>query len=156
MTAHTPLECLLLFRALATYGTDDNSFVRISELLTNNTFVKDGDTYDAGRLTADSLRELYLQLLRDELDAEEESQEDETALPFITIPIMVDRLYERFRSWMIDAIKEDERRYADLQQEIEEIERGEWDERILADMPAATYDIPICLKISHNTDFSLL
>lgn len=147
---YTPLECLLLFQSLVAYGTDDKSFVRISDLLTNNAFVKDGDTYDAARLRSESLRELYLQLLRDELKAEVEGQEDGSqpgpkkrkiaspVLPTIKdaaqfkdkLPALVDSLYARYRKSMIEAIREDERRYATLQREVEEIERGEWDERI--------------------------
>lgn len=148
---YTPLECLLLFQSLVTYGTDDKSFIQISDLLTNNAFVKDDDTYDAARLRSESLRELYLRLLRDEMKAEEEGQEDGSqtgskkrkiaspVLPTIKeaaqfkdkLPNLVDRLYARYMISMIEAIREDERRYAILQREVEEIKSGEWDERIL-------------------------
>jgi hypothetical protein len=148
---YTPLECLLLFQSLVTYGTDDQSFVRISDLLSNNPFVREGATFDAGRLQSDSLCELFLKLLRDELRAEEDGHEGGSqagskkrkvaspALPTIKdaeehkdkLPLLVDRLYARYRTSMVEAIRDDERRYAILQQEVEEIERGEWDERIL-------------------------
>ncbi|KAG0646104.1 hypothetical protein D0Z07_8169 [Hyphodiscus hymeniophilus] len=155
---YTPLESLLLFQSLATHGTDEKSFARISELLTSNVFVKDGDTYDPERLRSDSLRELFLLLMRDELRAEEDGLEiggqptsnkrkvPSPALPTIKdaedhkdkLPILVDRLYARYRSSMVEAIREDERRYHILQQEVEEIERGEWDERILKENTAST------------------
>ena len=47
------------------------------------------------------------------------------------LPLLVDRLYARYRDVMIKAIQEDERRYAAIQEEIREIERGEWDDKIL-------------------------
>ncbi|KAE8448869.1 hypothetical protein EG329_008871 [Mollisiaceae sp. DMI_Dod_QoI] len=154
--AYTPLECLLLFQSLVAYGTEDQDFQRISDLLTNNLIVKDGSTYDAQRLTADALRQLYLQLLRDELLAAEQEGEDGSSskkrkiqsppLPSIKdareyrekLPQLVDRLYARYRDYMIRAIREDEQKYASIQQEIGEIERGEWDERILKEERAKT------------------
>jgi hypothetical protein len=151
-TAYTPLECLLLFQSLVAYGTEEQDFTRISELLTNNSLIKDGPTYDAQRLSSDSLRQVYLQLLRDELKAEEQEGQDDGGqttskkrklqsppLPSIKdaqeyrdrLPLLVDRLYARYRDYMVAAIQEDERRYASVKEEIGEIERGEWDERIL-------------------------
>lgn len=151
-TAYTPLECLLLFQSLVAYGTEDHDFTRIANLLTNNSLVKDGPTYDAQRLSSDALRQLYLRLLRDELKTgEQDRQEDggqttsrkrklqSPPLPSLKdaqqhkdkLPLLVDRLYARYRDYMVTAIQEDERRYAEVRGEIGEIERGEWDERIL-------------------------
>ncbi|KAH7357290.1 hypothetical protein BKA65DRAFT_451484 [Rhexocercosporidium sp. MPI-PUGE-AT-0058] len=146
--AYTPLECLLLFQTLVAYGTEEQDFDRISSLLTNNSIVKDAETYDAQRLSAEALRQLYLQLLRDEIRAEEEVQDDHTSKkrklptppsPSIKdaqeykekLPSLVDCLYARYREFMVKAIQEDERRYAAIQEEIREIERGEWDDKIL-------------------------
>ncbi|EKD12712.1 WD domain containing protein [Drepanopeziza brunnea f. sp. 'multigermtubi' MB_m1] len=151
---YTPLECLLLFQTLVVYGTGDQDFERISSLLTNNPLVRDAETYDAQRLSADALRQLYLGLLRDELRAEEEGPEDQMSrkrklpsppLPSIKdaqeykdkLPLLVNRLYARYREYMIRAIQEDERQYARVQQEIKEIERGEWDEKLLREGRAA-------------------
>ncbi|PVH75862.1 hypothetical protein DL98DRAFT_518342 [Cadophora sp. DSE1049] len=145
---YTPLECLLLFQTLVAYGTEEQDFDRISNLLTNNDLVKSSEAYDAQRLSAESLRQLYLQLLRDELREEEEVVDDLTSkkrklptppLPSIKdaqeykekLPLLVDRLYARYRDVMVKAIQEDERRYAAIQEEIREIERGEWDHKIL-------------------------
>ncbi|KAI9642831.1 hypothetical protein NHQ30_008564 [Ciborinia camelliae] len=152
-TAYTPLECLLLFQSLVAYGTDSNSFVRISQLLTNNSLVKDGETYDAGRLSAELLGDLYLKLLREELknDAEQDVQDENgpspskkrklSSPPLPTIkdaqpyqeklPILVERLYARYRDYMVRAIREDEENYRTVQRDIAAIERGDWDERIL-------------------------
>ncbi|TAQ87461.1 hypothetical protein B7494_g4216 [Chlorociboria aeruginascens] len=152
-TAYTPLESLLLFQSLVAYGTDPQSFVRISDLLTNNPLVKDGDTYDPNRLTVDALCELYLRLLREELISEGQDGPGEGSkaaskkrkLPTIRdtqehrekLPILVERLYARYKDYMIRAIREDERQYSLIQQQLDEINRGEWDERVLEEDIAA-------------------
>ncbi|PQE12458.1 hypothetical protein CJF30_00002331 [Rutstroemia sp. NJR-2017a BBW] len=159
-SAYTPLECLLLFQSLVAYGTDSSSFVRISNALTNNPLVKDGETYDARRLSADSLGSLYLRLVREELrsEAEQDAQEDpgqsptkkrklsNSPLPSIKdaqeyrekLPQLVDRLYTRYREYMIRAIEEDEENYRNIQRDIAAIERGEWDERMPREEQIAT------------------
>ena len=150
-TPYTPLECLLLFQSLVAFGTEDRSFGRIADLLANNDLVKGGETYDADRLTSDALRDLYLQLLSDELRSAEDGNQDSTqpgskkrkiqgaALPTLKeaqehkekLPILIERLYARYRDYMVREIRADEREYARIKNDISEIERGEWDERIL-------------------------
>ncbi|PQE21943.1 hypothetical protein CJF32_00009931 [Rutstroemia sp. NJR-2017a WRK4] len=159
-SAYTPLECLLLFQSLVAYGTDSSSFVRISHALTNNPLVKDGETYDAKRLSADSLGSLYLRLVREELrsEAEQDAQEEpgqsptkkrklsNSPLPSLKdaqdyrekLPQLVDRLYSRYREYMIRAIEEDEENYRNVQRDIAAIERGEWDERMPREEQLAT------------------
>ncbi|KFY68274.1 hypothetical protein V496_01194 [Pseudogymnoascus sp. VKM F-4515 (FW-2607)] len=153
ITAYTPLESLLLFQSLAVFGTDANVFARISDLLKNNLLVRDGDRYDPGRLSPDSLRELYLQLLREELKSELEDDTPGDAspskkrkiqsppLPTIKdakeysgkLPQLVDRLYARYRDQTIWAIRQDEKKYDVLKEQLKEIERGDWDEKIMKD-----------------------
>ncbi|RFU27902.1 hypothetical protein B7463_g8427, partial [Scytalidium lignicola] len=159
-TAYTQLECLLLFQSLVAYGTDSSAFDRISDLLKSNALVKGGDSYDPNRLSVDALHELYQSLLREENKSEDEktdgvedgsrssptpSRKRKLQSPALKdtrdvtekkLSILVDRLYARYRDYMIKAIREDERRYAKVQQEIVEIERGDWDERILRDNKA--------------------
>ncbi|RDW75790.1 hypothetical protein BP5796_06611 [Coleophoma crateriformis] len=146
-TAYTALECLLLFQSLVAYGTEPESFLRISGLLRSNSLVKDADTYDPARLTVNALQDLYEQLLRDELKADADlvdgqdagqaaSKKRKLQSPKLKdvpdkLPYLVERLYARYRDYMVKAICEDEKRYATIQQEIGEIERGEWDDRIL-------------------------
>ncbi|KAI9737264.1 MAG: hypothetical protein M1818_005797 [Claussenomyces sp. TS43310] len=153
-TAYTPLESLLLFQSLATYGTEPDVFSRTSDLMKNNALIVTAESYDPGRLSPDALRELYVHLLREELknevlqvdvhgNASPSKKRKLQSPPPVNLknaneyneklPQLVDRLYARYRVGMIRAIREDERRYALLQREIEEIERGEWDERILKD-----------------------
>jgi hypothetical protein len=154
-TAYTPLECLLLFQSLAAFGVEEDSFTQISDLLTHNALVKDGETYDPTRLGPDALRDLYLQLLREESKAEHDGQQNSSqptskkrkiqspASSTIKdaqedkekLPQLVERLYARYRDHIVRGIREDERQYADLQREIEELEKEE-NERILEEAPA--------------------
>ncbi|TVY13417.1 hypothetical protein LARI1_G008788 [Lachnellula arida] len=150
--AYTPLECLLLFQSLVYYGTQDDVFSQISELMNSTALVTEGPTFDPQRLSAQSLRAQYLQLLHDELKVEKEGTPEDSSqpgskkrklqsppLPSLEdaqqhkdkLLLLVDRLYARYRDYMTQAIREDERKYAEVQKQIDEIERGEWDERIL-------------------------
>ncbi|TVY47204.1 hypothetical protein LOCC1_G003426 [Lachnellula occidentalis] len=150
--AYTPLECLLLFQSLVYYGTQDDVFSQISELMNSTALVTEGPTFDPQRLSAQSLRAQYLQLLHDEFKVEKEGTPEDGSQPGSKkrklqsppppsladaqqhkdkLPLLVDRLYARYRDYMTRAIREDERKYAEVQRQIDEIERGEWDERIL-------------------------
>ncbi|KAK4102470.1 hypothetical protein N658DRAFT_404044, partial [Parathielavia hyrcaniae] len=72
-TQHTPLETLLLFRGITQLGFDDENFVRLSETLQNNQLVRNDPAYDARRLKPDTLKELFLRLLRKELRTDSEN-----------------------------------------------------------------------------------
>ncbi|KAM0464407.1 hypothetical protein ACHAPV_002967 [Trichoderma viride] len=154
--AYTPLESLFLFQSLLSHGVDGGAFARISELLKGNALIKSGDTYDAARLSPEALQQLFLQLLRDEINGEVERADGDGAaaggggagggsdgsrkrklssppLPTLKevsenvdkIPILVDRLYARYRDHTVGLIREDERRFAMLQREIQLLERSE-------------------------------
>ncbi|KAA8571561.1 hypothetical protein EYC84_001559 [Monilinia fructicola] len=135
-TAYTPLECLLLFQSLVAYGTDQHSFIQISHLLTNNSLIKDGETYDAGRLSAELLRDLYLRLLREELknDVEQDVQAENGPSPSKKRKLSSPHL-----STIKDAQPYREKlpilgrrgKLPGVQRDIAAIERGDWDERIL-------------------------
>ncbi|KAL7897821.1 hypothetical protein HDV64DRAFT_36805 [Trichoderma sp. TUCIM 5745] len=152
---YTPLESLFLFQSLLSHGVDGGAFARISELLKGNALIKSGDTYDAARLSPEALQQLFLQLLRDEINGEAERADGDGAaagggggggsdgsrkrklssppLPTLKevyenvdkIPILVDRLYARYRDHTVGLIREDERRFAMLQREIQLLERSE-------------------------------
>ncbi|OBT58380.1 hypothetical protein VE04_01437 [Pseudogymnoascus sp. 24MN13] len=137
ITAYTPLESLLLFQSLAVFGTEADVLVRITDLLKNNILIRGADRHGPGRLSPDSLRELFL------VDASPSKKRKIQSPPLPTIkdakeysgklPQLVDRLYARYRDQTIQAIRDDERRYDVLKRELKEIERGEWDERIMKD-----------------------
>ncbi|KAK7413071.1 hypothetical protein QQX98_008079 [Neonectria punicea] len=154
--AYTPLESLFLFQSLLTHGVDTGAFARISELLINNALIKEADTYDPTRLRPDALQQLFLLLLRDELKSEEEGQdgpEDATGSPTSKkrklaspplptlkvvyenvdkVPILVNRLYARYRDHVVKQIREDERRFETVQKEIQLLERTERERRARA------------------------
>ncbi|KAK3320542.1 hypothetical protein B0T19DRAFT_477793 [Cercophora scortea] len=72
-TSYTPLESLLLFRGIASYGLDAPAFVHISENLRHNALIGNAPTFDAARLTPESLQALFLHLLWEELRADSAS-----------------------------------------------------------------------------------
>ncbi|KAI9869456.1 MAG: hypothetical protein M1813_000245 [Trichoglossum hirsutum] len=151
LTAYTPLESLLLFQSLAAYGAEPSAFSKISDLLKGNPLVRQAKTFDTGRLSPDALRELYLSLLKEDSSGEvgqngsleqsgDEGQSNSRKwklqtppLPDISqqaqrLPQLVKRLYARYIENITRLIREDERRYQGLQQEVEEIQRGELNE----------------------------
>ncbi|KAF3765740.1 hypothetical protein M406DRAFT_356036, partial [Cryphonectria parasitica EP155] len=72
-TSYTPLESLLLFTWIRSHGPEafePAAFPRVSHDLINNDTIKQDPTYDASRLTPESLKELFLHLLQEELKDE--------------------------------------------------------------------------------------
>jgi len=158
-TTYTPLETLFLFQLISKYGFINGSFDRISNELQSTPLVLEQPEYDAGRLTPEALQQLALQLLHEEQRREAEAIAERGVnglsptskkrklqsppLPTLKeahehpnkLPILVDRLYARFRDDLIKQIREDERLYQQREREIHEIERGEWDERIRQERP---------------------
>ncbi|UKZ82067.1 hypothetical protein TrVFT333_009851 [Trichoderma virens FT-333] len=162
--AYTPLESLFLFQSLLSHGVDSGAFARISELLKGNALIKSSDTYDAARLAPEALQQLFLRLLRDELKSDAERAEGgqrEAAMDWghlgrevyenvDKIPAMVDRMYARYRDHTVEQIREDERRFATLQREIQLLERSEKER--LAKGGGSDNDSPIVDSTSTITD----
>ncbi|KAF7562441.1 hypothetical protein G7046_g1721 [Stylonectria norvegica] len=152
---YTPLESLFLFQALLTHGADPTAFARISELLINNALIKEADTYDPTRLSADALQQLFLRLLWEEVKSEADRADGSDGagstgsrkrklgtppLPTLKdahehvekIPALVDRLYARYRDHVVKQIREDERRFEKVSKEIQVLERTERERRARA------------------------
>ncbi|KND94404.1 hypothetical protein TOPH_00952 [Tolypocladium ophioglossoides CBS 100239] len=146
--AYTPLESLFLFQSLLAHGVDTGAFVRISELLKNNALIKSGATYDPARLTPDALQQLFLLLLREEVKGDEARPDGTDAsaspgsrkrklgsppLPSLKdahkhiekVPALVDRLYSRYREHVVGQIREEERKFANVQRDIQILEKAE-------------------------------
>ncbi|RMD44641.1 hypothetical protein DV735_g586, partial [Chaetothyriales sp. CBS 134920] len=149
--AYTPYETLKLCQSVAQQGTDSLAFQEVAVALNANPLIREADSYDASRLTADALRGLYDDLVRQETssgspkvngDATAESanprKRKSPASPVtngehIAPPVdeegslqaLVARLYTRFREDAIKEIKRDEDEYAKLQKEIDELEQQE-------------------------------
>ncbi|KAM3418850.1 hypothetical protein BST61_g4813 [Cercospora zeina] len=156
ITAYTHLESLLLFQALRCEGVHTISFNRISSQLLGVPLVRNDPAFDAGRLSPDALRELYLGLLKEEvkheLDQHDEnhrpnghvspgSRKRKVASPVLPtvheaaqhshlIPQLVTRLYARYRENAVSKIKGYETKYAENKQHVQDIEAGLWDERL--------------------------
>ncbi|KAG6011578.1 hypothetical protein E4U54_008018 [Claviceps lovelessii] len=173
--AYTPLESLFLFQSLVTQGLDTEAFARISESLRNNALVRSDKSFDAARLAPDALQQLFLSLLRDEVQGETGRAEatatattDGSALALVSasasasassssaapasaspasrkrklgrpplpslreayehidkVPLLLDRLYARYRDTVVRQIREDERRLSSIQREITVLEKSE-------------------------------
>ncbi|KAG9246475.1 hypothetical protein BJ878DRAFT_281555 [Calycina marina] len=146
---YTPLESLLLGQYLEAYGANEGAFNTISSLLSGYKLIQEDESFDRSKLDPVSLKGHYLNLLGEELRDDGGYIEDSgsgkrtAATPPRTlqdahrhanrIPGLVDRLYVRYGKHVAATLAEDERRCYDLQREIAEIERGEWDEKILAE-----------------------
>nr|POE83318.1 hypothetical protein CFP56_69324 [Quercus suber] len=151
-TSYTPLESLLLFNALRVEGITAPTFSRISEQLKSVPLIRSDPTYDADRLSPDALRQLYLDLLKDEVKWDLQRQLDnDTALvngdslptsrkrkaasptlPSIhdaaqhshLIPQLVARLYKRYRDITVEELREYERKHASLSRQMTALEIG--------------------------------
>ncbi|QIW97332.1 hypothetical protein AMS68_002850 [Peltaster fructicola] len=150
---YTPLESLLLFQALRIGAVESNTFTRISDELKAVPLVKDDPSYDAARLTPDALRQLYLDLLKDEAKRDLERQLNGDVLPTSRkrkapspklpsvqeavqhshlIPQLITRLYTRYREITVNQIREQEKRYDGAVRELDEIKAGKLDEKLNA------------------------
>lgn len=165
--AYTPLESLLLFQSLLCHGIEAGAFQRISNVLKDNSLIKEGATYDAGRLSPESLQELFLHLLREELKSETDNSDradpglspnskkrklQSPPLPSLKeandhiekVPILVNKLYARYRDYVVREIREDEERFDSLQGEIRDIERSALDsKKVNAPHPADENGTPV-------------
>lgn len=149
VSTYTPLESLLLFQSLATYGVEPTAFSKISDILTGHPLIRDASTFNPSRLVPNALRDVYLGLVQDEIKSETErnGQESEgqlnsrkrkipsppsasvqdSARQVDLLPQLIARLYSRYQAAIIREIREDEQRYRKLQVEIGEISRGQQD-----------------------------
>lgn len=150
---HTPLESLLLFQTLHPFTADPPSFGKISDTLKNNELLRESDSFELNRLEPDSLKDLYLRLLKEEVKSEcqgrdlanqkneqQNARKRKLSSPLLEtldealqyrhlLPQLVNRLYFRYRDHAIKVIEDEERKYRSLQKEIRDIGRGDPDGR---------------------------
>ncbi|KAG5983442.1 hypothetical protein E4U55_008152 [Claviceps digitariae] len=175
---YTPLELLFLLQSLVTQGLDSEAFARISETLRNNALVRSDKSFDAARLAPNALQQLFVVLLRDEVQGETGRAEiatttdrrasvstssplasvsqpapapapasasasaspasrkgklDSPPLPSLReiyehidkVPLLLDRLYTRYRETIVKQIRDDERRLSLIQRDITVLEKSE-------------------------------
>jgi len=180
-TAYSQLETFLLFQYLAQLGVEAPAFARISEKLKSNPAIVGANGYDAGRLSPDSLRDLYLQLLKEEVKSELQHASDSDgagtngdgtsrngkkrkarspSLPTVQdvakkkdlLPGLIVKLYTRYRETVVRQIREEERTYDQLKSDIDEIEKGDWDERLRTKDDRVANDEPHRAVVQMNGD----
>ncbi|EAQ84160.1 hypothetical protein CHGG_10564 [Chaetomium globosum CBS 148.51] len=145
-TPHTPLEKLLLFRGIANHGIGEGSFVTIAGILQNNNLIKNDDTFDAQRLNPESLRDLFLRLLREEVRVESENtlgpdgalspaskKRKLQSPPPLTLKdarqhigkleSAYNKIYDAYLNHTADEIRKFEEQYDELDGEIKELEK---------------------------------
>ncbi|MCJ1429543.1 hypothetical protein MMC29_007458, partial [Sticta canariensis] len=152
---HTPLEMLLLFQTLDPSDPTPPSFTKLSDSLKNNVLLRESASYDPSRLDPDSLKQLYLRLVKEEatidVNAVDKAKYDKDGQPnphpatlssplldsvnefcrhVTMLPSLLNRLYFRYRFHAIKAIEDEEYNFRRLQRDIQEIDRGEWDARL--------------------------
>ncbi|KAI9666901.1 MAG: hypothetical protein M1831_001406 [Alyxoria varia] len=140
LDTHSSLVSLVLFQSLAVHGTARESFDQISASLNQSSlFQQESDQHD-NRLDAESLKDFYIRLIKEAAKAKlERERERETSpskrkalspkLPNIEeaskynalVPDLIPSLYARYRDLIIRDIKEEERKYDSLVQEIQSL-----------------------------------
>ncbi|OQE31720.1 hypothetical protein PENSTE_c001G05539 [Penicillium steckii] len=147
LSAYTPFESLLFFQSLAASNVRPASFASISSLLNNNQHVRQQVAFSADRLSPEALEDLYATLLRDGIDRENglngkpadsspssnpkkrkiSSPRPEnlsnTATHAVLVPELVAHLYARFKELVTKEIREDEKRYTQIKDEIDRLEK---------------------------------
>lgn len=151
LSAYTPFESLLFFQSLATSDVRPASFATISNLLRNNPLVRQNVAFSADRLTADALEDLYATLLRDGFDRDASAgpngrpteslsasnpKKRKIASPrpeglsdgvthAVLVPELVSHLYARYKELVTKEIRDDEKRYTAIKDEIEQLKKQE-------------------------------
>ncbi|KAF7181023.1 hypothetical protein CNMCM7691_000152 [Aspergillus felis] len=155
LSAYTPFESLLFFQSLATLGTRPVNFASISDILRNNTFVRENVAFNADRLSPEALEELYTTLMRDGLDGaeavslpEQNGVHPEGAQPTNPLkrkiasprpevlvdkgrshtsflPELVSHLYAKYKELATREIRNEERKYKEISDEIERLQKEE-------------------------------
>ncbi|KIX05553.1 uncharacterized protein Z518_06425 [Rhinocladiella mackenziei CBS 650.93] len=147
LKAYTPYETLAFCQSVARHGSDTAAFEDIATSLNANGLIRQSQTYDQTRLTANALRALYQDLLAEEKDEDipkvngdnvnprkrklstspAPSESDETDQKLLRS--LIDKLYARFREQTIKEIREEEEAYRVLQAEISNLEKRDEDEQ---------------------------
>lgn len=146
LSAYTPFESLLFFQSLAALDTRPSNFAAISDVLRNNTFIRQNGAFDAARLTPEALEELYNTLIHEGLgdaplpdqnghrpDGSISSNPKKRKLTNPTegtshttvIPNLVSHLYARYKERVTKEIRSEEKRYKEIRDEIERLQKEE-------------------------------
>ncbi|KAJ5914892.1 hypothetical protein N7504_003775 [Penicillium tannophilum] len=150
LSAYTPFESLLFFQSLATSDVRPASFASISSLLSDNPLVRENVAFSADRLSPEALEDLYATLLRDGFDRDTtkgsngvptesptgNSKKRKISSPrpeglsdgvthALRVPELVSHLYARYRELVTKEIRDSEREYDAIQDQIQRIKKEE-------------------------------
>ncbi|KAJ0422809.1 hypothetical protein BJY00DRAFT_279497 [Aspergillus carlsbadensis] len=169
LSAYTPLESLLFFQSLAALGKRPSSFISISDLLRNNKFVRENGASDAHRLSPEALEDLYTTLMRDGVESpgmlEPNGHHTDSTSPSnpkkrkITsprpdrlpdggrghagfVPDLVSHLYARYKELVTKEIKSEEKRFKEIRDEIERLQKEEREAPVQQIVQPAPMPIP--------------
>ena len=144
--AHTPLESFLLLRSLHPYDGHPflPSFERASDSLKSDEILQRNGNLDATRFEPARLKELYLDLLKQQAKLENSSRNtspsretnprkrklssppletlDDASNYAYLLPNLFERLYIQYRDDAIKSIEEEEQQFRSLQKEIQALE----------------------------------
>ncbi|EED15476.1 conserved hypothetical protein [Talaromyces stipitatus ATCC 10500] len=140
LSAYTPFESLLFFQCLASLNSRPTNFAAISDTLRKNQFIKEDDAFDTNRLSPQALEDLYTTLLQegiqDTSDKNGQAQDGgnpkkrkivsgtaATQSQIAIIPELVSQLYARYKDRVTKEIRDEEKRYRDISQEIERLQK---------------------------------
>jgi Bromodomain len=144
LSAYTPFESLLFFQCLASLAHRPTNFSAISDTLRKNQFIKDDAAFDNNRLSPQALEELYTSLLQEGFDehlsvgeknghlqdgntkkrkissniAGVSGAQSHTAI----VPEVVSQLYARYKDRVTKEIRDEEKRFRDISEEIKKLE----------------------------------
>lgn len=180
LSAYTPFESLLFFQSLAASDVRPASFASISTLLRNNPFVRQNVAFSADRLSPEALEDLYATLMRDGFDRDnfpsgpngEPSDSSSPSNPkkrkiasprpeglsdgathAVMIPEFVSHLYARYRELVTKEIRDDERRYTEIRNEIERLQKEEGKTAVQSTKEAVKVDHvePVAADVKRET-----
>lgn len=140
ITSYTPFETLKFCQSIVQYGVDAAAFQDIATALNASELIRESNTYDEKRFTADALHSLYEELVRQESANSPKTNGDVTSAsskkrklsaspqpngdnPEELVLSLVEKLYARFREETIKEIRRDEEEFVRLQEDIKELER---------------------------------
>ncbi|KAF9893715.1 hypothetical protein FE257_009884 [Aspergillus nanangensis] len=149
LSAYTPFESLLFFQSLAAHDHRPTNFLSISDILRNNPFIRQNVAFDATRLAPEALEDLYTTLMREGADPSNiaplepngghlepsnpkkrkitSARPDglgEKAMNHVSfVPGLVSHLYARYKELVMREIRNEEKRYHDIRNEIDRLQK---------------------------------
>ena len=153
LSAYTAFETLIFFQSLVTLDARPASFSTISDALRSNPFVRQNGAFDTDRLSPEALEDLYVTLTTEWLDQSRPGplanpdqnghrsdipgtnpKKRKIASPAVegilddrshatAVPELVSHLYAKYKECVIKEVRNEEKRYNEICDEIERLQR---------------------------------